>query len=75
MGQPISRRSFLKGGIAAAAGQAAASGIPTTRALATADESKQLATLIDISKCNFAGSHPSGVCNGLFAAQHLLLNF
>jgi ferredoxin len=50
MGQRISRRSFLKGGIAAAAG-VAASGIPATRALATPDEDKQLATLIDISKC------------------------
>jgi Fe-S-cluster-containing dehydrogenase component len=29
----------------------AASSIPATKALATPDESKQLATLIDISKC------------------------
>lgn len=50
MVQQISRRSFLKGGIAAAAGVAASS-IPATKALATPDESKQLATLIDISKC------------------------
>ena len=50
MGQRISRRSFLKGGIAAAAGVATSS-IPATRALATPDEDKQLATLIDISKC------------------------
>jgi ferredoxin len=50
MGQRISRRSFLKGGLAAAAGVAASS-IPATKALATPDESKQLATLIDISKC------------------------
>ena len=50
MERPISRRSFLKGGIAAAAG-VAASGIPASKALARPDESKQLATLIDISKC------------------------
>jgi Fe-S-cluster-containing dehydrogenase component len=50
MGQRISRRSFLKGGLAAAAGVAASS-IPATKALATPGESKQLATLIDISKC------------------------
>jgi Fe-S-cluster-containing dehydrogenase component len=50
MGKQISRRSFLKGGIAAAAGVAASS-IPSTGALATPDEDKQLATLIDISKC------------------------
>ena len=46
----ISRRSFLKGGMAAAAGVAASS-LPGTEALAGSDESKQLATLIDISKC------------------------
>ena len=50
MAQQISRRSFLKGGVAAAAGVAASS-IPGTEALAGPDESKQLATLIDISKC------------------------
>jgi len=50
MEQQISRRSFLKGGMAAAAGVAAA-GIPGSKALAGPDESKQLATLIDISKC------------------------
>jgi Fe-S-cluster-containing dehydrogenase component len=50
MEQQISRRSFLKGGMAAAAGVAAA-GIPGSQALAGPDESKQLATLIDISKC------------------------
>ena len=50
MGRQISRRSFLKGGLAAAAG-VAASGFPGTQALAGADENKQLATLIDISKC------------------------
>ncbi len=46
----ISRRSFLKGGMAAAAGVAASS-LPGAEALAGSDESKQLATLIDISKC------------------------
>jgi ferredoxin len=50
MKQQISRRLFLKGGLAAAAGTAAAS-IPGSRALAEPDRSKQLATLIDISKC------------------------
>jgi len=50
MAQQISRRSFLKGGIAAAAGVAASS-LPGAEALAGPDESKQLATLIDISKC------------------------
>jgi Fe-S-cluster-containing dehydrogenase component len=50
MGQPISRRLFLKGGLAAAAGTAAAS-IPGSKALAEPDGSQQLATLIDISKC------------------------
>ncbi len=50
MGQKISRRSFLKGGLVAAAG-AAAAGIPGSEALAKPDENKQLATLLDISKC------------------------
>jgi ferredoxin len=50
MVQQISRRSFLKGGLAAAAG-AAATGIPGSKALAQPDESTQLATLLDISKC------------------------
>jgi Fe-S-cluster-containing dehydrogenase component len=50
MGQQISRRLFLKGGLSAVAGTAAAS-IPGSRALAEPDGSKQLATLIDISKC------------------------
>ena len=50
MGQQISRRRFLKGGLAAAAGLAA-SGIPATAAIATSDERKQLATLLDIRKC------------------------
>ena len=50
MDKRISRRSFLKGSMATAAGVAAA-GIPGSQALAEPDESKQLATLIDISKC------------------------
>ncbi|MBW2428559.1 MAG: 4Fe-4S dicluster domain-containing protein [Deltaproteobacteria bacterium] len=50
MGQQISRRSFLKGGLAAAAGLAA-SRIPGSEAVAEPDETKQLATLLDISKC------------------------
>ena len=50
MGQQISRRSFLRGGLAAAAGVAASS-IPGSEALAKPDETRQLATLLDISKC------------------------
>jgi Fe-S-cluster-containing dehydrogenase component len=50
MGQEISRRSFLKGSLAAAAGVAASS-VPGAAAVAGADESKQLATLLDIRKC------------------------
>jgi len=50
MGQQISRRSFLKGGLATAAGLAAA-GIPGAAAAAKPDEGKQLATLLDIRKC------------------------
>jgi len=50
MGQQISRRLFLNGGLAAAAGVAAA-GIPGSQALAKPDETRQLATLLDISKC------------------------
>ena len=50
MGQQISRRSFLKGGLAAAAGVATTT-IPGSEALAQPDETKQLATLLDISKC------------------------
>jgi Fe-S-cluster-containing dehydrogenase component len=50
MEKQLSRRAFLKGGMAAAAGVAAA-GMPGSEALAEPDESKQLATLIDISKC------------------------
>jgi Fe-S-cluster-containing dehydrogenase component len=50
MEKQLSRRAFLKGGMAAAAGVAAA-GMPGSEALAEPDERKQLATLIDISKC------------------------
>jgi formate dehydrogenase iron-sulfur subunit len=50
MGQEISRRSFLKGSLAAAAGVAASS-VPGTAAVAAPDEDSQLATLLDISKC------------------------
>ncbi len=46
----ISRRLFLKGGLAAAAGAAAAA-VPGARALAAADDRGYLATLIDIRKC------------------------
>ena len=50
MGQQISRRLFLKGGLATAAGLAATS-IPGAAAVAKPDEGKQLATLLDIRKC------------------------
>jgi len=50
MGQQISRRLFLKGGLATAAGLAASS-IPGAAAAAKPDEGKQLATLLDIRKC------------------------
>ena len=51
MKSTMSRRAFLKGGLAAAAGAAAAA-VPGARALAaTADDSGYLATLIDIRKC------------------------
>ena len=50
MGQEISRRTFLRGGIAAAAGLAAGS-IPGAAAAAAPAEENQLATLLDISKC------------------------
>jgi Fe-S-cluster-containing dehydrogenase component len=50
MGYQLSRRSFIKGGLAAAAG-AAAAGIPGSQAVAESDESRQLATLLDIRKC------------------------
>ena len=50
MGQQISRRLFLKGGLATAAGLAASS-IPGAAAAAEPDEAKQLATLLDIRKC------------------------
>ena len=50
MGQQISRRLFLKGGLATAAGLAASS-IPGTAAAAEPEDGKQLATLLDIRKC------------------------
>jgi Fe-S-cluster-containing dehydrogenase component len=50
MERQISRRLFIKGGLATAAGLAASS-IPGAAAVATSDESKQLATLLDIRKC------------------------
>lgn len=50
MGQEISRRMFLRGGIAAAAGLAAGS-IPAGAAAAASQEGNQLTTLLDISKC------------------------
>src|SRR5210317_470720 len=50
MGQQISRRLFLKGGLATAAGLAASS-IPGAAAAGISDEGKQLATLLDIRKC------------------------
>jgi len=49
MAEQISRRSFLKGGLATAAGLAA-TGIQGAAA-AKPDEGKQLATLLDIRKC------------------------
>ena len=49
MGEQISRRSFLKGGLATAAGLAVSS-IPSAAA-AKPDVGKQLATLLDIRKC------------------------
>lgn len=50
MGQNLSRRSFLRGGIAAAA-TVAATAIPGSSAAAQPEKDKQLATLIDIRKC------------------------
>jgi len=50
LGQHISRRSFLKGGLATAAGLAAAS-IPGAAAAAQPQEDKQIATLLDIRRC------------------------
>jgi Fe-S-cluster-containing dehydrogenase component len=50
MGKQITRRLFLKGGLATAAGLAASS-IPGAAAAAKPDERKQLATLLDIRKC------------------------
>ncbi|MGD9087711.1 MAG: 4Fe-4S dicluster domain-containing protein, partial [Desulfobacterales bacterium] len=55
MGQDISRRAFLRGGIAAAAGVAAGS-IPGAAAAARPEEKTQLATLLDISKCIGCGA-------------------
>ena len=54
MGEQISRRLFLKGGLATAAGLAASS-IPGAAAAAEPDEGKQLATLLDIRKCKGKG--------------------
>ncbi|MFO7666582.1 MAG: 4Fe-4S dicluster domain-containing protein [Desulfobacterales bacterium] len=48
----ISRRSFIKGGLAACA--VAAAGIPASAA--AADKDKQLATLLDIGKCIGCGA-------------------
>jgi len=50
MALSISRRMFLKSGIAAAAG-AAATALPGSQALAANDDRGYLATLIDIRKC------------------------
>ena len=55
MKQEISRRTFLRGGVAAAAGLAASS-IPGSAAVAAPDEKTQLATLLDISKCIGCGA-------------------
>jgi len=53
--EEISRRSFLKGGLATAAGLATA-GIPGAEALADVEKEKQLATLLDIRKCIGCGA-------------------
>ena len=50
MGQQISRRSFLKGGLAAAAA-VASSGISSSAEASTSRKEVQLATLLNISKC------------------------
>ena len=50
LGQHISRRSFLKGGLATAAGLAATS-IPGAAAVSQPQEEEQIATLLDIRKC------------------------
>ncbi|MDH3799826.1 MAG: twin-arginine translocation signal domain-containing protein, partial [Desulfobacterales bacterium] len=55
MGQEISRRTFLRGGIAAAAGLAAGS-IPGASAAAAPQGKTQLATLLDIGKCIGCGA-------------------
>ena len=54
MGQEISRRTFLRGGIAAAAGLAAGS-IPAVAAAAEPQQETQLATLLDIGHGVFDG--------------------
>ena len=53
MSSNLSRRSFLKGGLAAA-GALAASSVPA--AAVTPDGKGQLATLLDISKCIACGA-------------------
>jgi formate dehydrogenase iron-sulfur subunit len=53
--QEISRRTFLRGGIAAAAGLAAGS-IPGAAAATAPNEETQLATLLDIGKCVGCGA-------------------
>ncbi len=55
MERVISRRSFLKGGLAAAAA-VAASGAPGTTAAVAANDRGHLATLIDIRKCIGCGA-------------------
>ena len=50
MASSISRRMFLKSGIAAG-GRAGCNGLPGTQALAANDDRGYLATLIDIRKC------------------------
>ena len=55
MEEEISRRSFLKGGVASAAGLVA-TGIPGAEALADVEDKKQLATLLDVRKCIGCGA-------------------
>ena len=50
MPREVSRRSFIKGGLAAAC-SLAATGMPVRAAGSADDHSKQLATLVDIRKC------------------------